>query len=139
MGDVAEQLKQALAFIDRIGAELLSRRCTDWYPEGVHDAAVSMCNDMGSLADECIQFDVGPVEQPQPTGPTVRCRIAVGIDSDGEWGAYGGNEFDSDDDLRRDIADQCSRYPWQVIHIIEADVPLPQRVEPEVIQGRVVQ
>ena len=50
------QLQQALDFISEIGAELLHRRSTDWYPEGANNAALSMSEDMRLIGNACADF-----------------------------------------------------------------------------------
>ena len=76
--------------------------------------------------------------QPQPTGPTVRCRIAVGVSADGWWGTFGSSDESTDRRKVNGLHD-CYGDEIDAHHFIEADVPLPQRVEPVVIQGTVVQ
>lgn len=71
---------------------------------------------------------------------TKRVRIAVAIDSDGEWNAVGwggasGSDYASSEYAARDPMDDAA-----VLHWIEADVPIPPPpvvVEPETIAGTV--
>lgn len=74
--------------------------------------------------------------QPQAAGPTVRCRIAVAMSRLGDWGAFGINS--SDEDLVRRLREYGLLESSDRVSFIEADVPLPQRVEPAVIEGKVV-
>lgn len=53
----AEALRQAQAFIDGMRSDLHSLRATDWFPEGAHDAASSMSENMRLLGNACADFD----------------------------------------------------------------------------------
>ena len=61
---------------------------------------------------------------------TIRVRIAVGIDRDGEWEAYGTNDRTDAQTLQNAGFDSwASTVVW-----VEADVPLP---EPVTVEGTV--
>lgn len=69
---------------------------------------------------------------------TVRVRIAVAVNADGKWSAFGhvGNK-DAD---ARDIAfTNMSDYEenHDAVHFIEADVPVPQVPQPQTIKGEI--
>jgi hypothetical protein len=75
-----------------------------------------------------------------PSGETVRVRIAVAVDDRGWWAAFGtgcqhGNQ---DDDSMKAEAD-TSGMGREVWHFIEADMPIPAKVEPQVIEGTVTE
>lgn len=50
-------LTQAGEFIDDLRQDLHSRRVADWYPEGAHNAASAMSEDMMLLGNRCADFD----------------------------------------------------------------------------------
>ncbi|VVE06894.1 hypothetical protein [Pandoraea terrigena] len=58
---LVETLERAHEFIDSIRQELHSRRVADWYPEGAHNAAEQMSEDMRILGNDCADFDIQDV------------------------------------------------------------------------------
>ncbi len=73
---------------------------------------------------------------------TVRVRIAVLINADGQWGAGGGNVGGPMDD---DNAATHAGYHFEdvpenhdTLHWIEADVPVPEKAPAQTIEGKVV-
>lgn len=52
-----EALEEAETFIDGLRQDLFSRRVADWYPEGAHNAAEAMSEDMRLLGNACAGFD----------------------------------------------------------------------------------
>lgn len=56
--ELLEALIRAQDFIDTIRQELHQRRVADWYPEGAHNAAEQMSDDMRLLGNSCADFDV---------------------------------------------------------------------------------
>lgn len=71
----------------------------------------------------------------EPSGPTVRVRIAVAVDSQGKWSAFGHHASSADgmvDTAREDLDDGKAAIVW-----IEANCPLPteQTVVGEVQSG----
>lgn len=74
---------------------------------------------------------------PDPT-PTARVRIAVCVDEEGNYSAMGRTQ-DVDDEARIWAEDNHEGPSWAMRHVVwvEADVPLPARVEPTV-RGEVV-
>ncbi len=56
--ELLEALIRAQDFIDTIRQELHQRRVADWYPEGAHNAAEQMSEDMRLLGNTCADFDV---------------------------------------------------------------------------------
>jgi hypothetical protein len=61
------QLDASMKFIDGLGADLHNRRTADWYPEGAHDAATSMSEDMRLLGNACSDFDPYALNLEPPT------------------------------------------------------------------------
>ncbi|CAJ0701744.1 hypothetical protein LMG19089_02916 [Ralstonia edaphis] len=61
VGELVEALEKAADFIENIRQELHGRRVADWYPEGAHNAAVQMSDDMRLLGNQCADFDVSAV------------------------------------------------------------------------------
>lgn len=57
-------LAAAEAFIDGLRQDLFSRRFADWYPEGAHNAAEAMSEDMRLLGNACAQFDARAARMP---------------------------------------------------------------------------
>lgn len=55
--ELLAELQRAQDFIDGIRQELHQRRVADWYPEGVHNAAEQMSEDMRLLGNACADFD----------------------------------------------------------------------------------
>ncbi len=55
------ELQRAQDFIDGIRQELHQRRVADWYPEGAHNAAEQMSEDMRLLGNACADFDTSAV------------------------------------------------------------------------------
>lgn len=53
-----ECLSRAESFIDGIREELHQRRVCDWYPEGAHNAAAQMSEDMRLIGNACADFNV---------------------------------------------------------------------------------
>lgn len=51
-------LDAAVTFIDDLRQDLHSRRVADWYPEGAHNAAEAMSEDMRLLGNRCADFEV---------------------------------------------------------------------------------
>ena len=62
---------------------------------------------------------------------TVKIRLAVAVNEDGEWYAWGAKDY-SDDEMRNEVTGQvCDPH---AVHFVEAEVPLPV---PTTIQGTV--
>jgi|GEM_PF-2895506 len=59
--ELLADLQRAQDFIDGIRQELHQRRVADWYPEGAHNAAEQMSEDMRLLGNACADFNVSPV------------------------------------------------------------------------------
>ncbi|MEN1996850.1 hypothetical protein [Stenotrophomonas bentonitica] len=55
--ELLAELQRAQDFIDGIRQELHQRRVADWYPEGAHNAAEQMSEDMRLLGNACADFD----------------------------------------------------------------------------------
>lgn len=55
--ELLAELQRAQEFIDSIRQELHQRRVADWYPEGAHNAAEQMSEDMRLLGNTCADFD----------------------------------------------------------------------------------
>lgn len=53
---VKRQLEEALGFIDNMGCDLLHRRVADWFPEGAHNAASQMSEDMREFGNACMAY-----------------------------------------------------------------------------------
>jgi len=51
------ELRLAEQFIEQVGNDLHNRRCADWYPEGAHNAAEAMSEDMRLIGNDCMGFD----------------------------------------------------------------------------------
>jgi hypothetical protein len=64
---------------------------------------------------------------------TIRVRIAVGINRNGEWAAYGSSSSD-DDDAAFTVVEG---WGYNTPRFVEADIPLPvaETVEGEIIQS----
>jgi hypothetical protein len=56
---LAAELEAAHAFIDEVRQDLHHKRVADWYPEGAHNAASSMSEDMRLIGNACADFPVG--------------------------------------------------------------------------------
>ena len=55
--DAAERrVAECLKFIDGVRDDLHNRRTADWSPEGAHDAATSMSEDMRLIGNACAEF-----------------------------------------------------------------------------------
>lgn len=66
--DAAERrVGECLKFIDGIRDELHNRRTADWYPEGAHNAAAQMSEDMRLLGNACADFDPYTLTGADPT------------------------------------------------------------------------
>lgn len=63
-------------------------------------------------------------EHPQPSGPTVRVRIAVAVNEKGEWNAAGSNVY-GDKDARAYALEGLWESAGEAVHFIEATLPLP--------------
>lgn len=66
---------------------------------------------------------------------TIRVRIALAIDSDGDWAAYGVRGYADESMLEEAGYSVCEP---QTLHWIECDVPVPDPV-PTTIQGAIVE
>lgn len=53
----AARIAELEAFIAGVGNDLLQRRVADWYPEGAHNAASAMSEDMRLIGNACIDID----------------------------------------------------------------------------------
>lgn len=51
------RVAECLRFIDGVRDDLHNRRTADWFPEGAHDAATSMSEDMRLIGNACTEFD----------------------------------------------------------------------------------
>lgn len=58
---------ECLTFIDGIRDELHNRRTADWFPEGAHNAAAQMSEDMRLLGNACADFDPYTLTGADPT------------------------------------------------------------------------
>ena len=58
IAELTAEVARAMEFIEGIGSDLLNRRVADWYPEGAHDAASSMGEDMRLIGNACMDFDI---------------------------------------------------------------------------------
>lgn len=66
--DAAERrVGECLTFIDGIRDELHNRRTADWFPEGAHNAAAQMSEDMRLLGNACADFDPYTLTGADPT------------------------------------------------------------------------
>jgi len=63
----------------------------------------------------------------------MKVTIAIAINEDGEWYAWGGSQWDKDDAKNEVEGQVCDPH---VVHFIEAEVPLPT---PQTFQGKVCQ
>lgn len=61
LADEVERLTRerdsALAFIDGVREDLHQLRCTDWFPEGSNNAALSMSENMRLIGNSCADFN----------------------------------------------------------------------------------
>jgi hypothetical protein len=115
--------------------------------EKIHDGCTAVYNPKGNhladflgsehreAAEEYVEFLLSQVQPAQPAGPTVRCRIAVAVSRLGDWAAFGQRGDDSY--LTRMMERSGYTSPGDRISFVEANVPIPQRVEPAVIEGTV--
>ena len=77
------------------------------------------------------------IETADSTEPTVRVRIAVAINADGQWGAAGWSQAEDESKLRVAMQNLNCAEDHDMLHWIEADVPIPQRQKSQTIQGEV--
>ncbi len=84
-------LDAAVAFIDDLRQDLHSRRIADWYPEGAHNAASSMSEDMRQLGNRCADFDAAGAAQPAQL-PLLARSLSEWHEEDGVvvWWAWNG-------------------------------------------------
>jgi len=86
-------LDAAVAFIDDLRQDLHSRRVADWYPEGAHNAAEAMSEDMRRLGNRCADFEViGNMESAQL--PLLARSLSEWHEDDGTvvWWAWNGEQ-----------------------------------------------
>lgn len=76
-------LADALAFIDDMGTDLHHARVADWYPEGAHNAASQMSEDMRLAGNRCaayeplVDLNEAIAASPVPAQDDDKLRIAV--------------------------------------------------------------
>ena len=89
--DEGVQRDAALEFIDDLRQELHHRRVSDWYPEGAHNAAASMSEDMRLLGNLCADFVADDAESAAQT-PLLARHISEWHEEDGPvmWWAWNG-------------------------------------------------
>jgi len=56
LAEARAEVVRAHGFIFDLGCDLLHRRVADWFPEGVHNAAAQMSEDMRQLGNACADF-----------------------------------------------------------------------------------
>lgn len=66
---------------------------------------------------------------------TVKVRIAVAIDSKGNWNACGWPDQKDKGEMAGIALDSLPGDPYEVVHWVEADVPIPESLT---VQGAVV-
>jgi hypothetical protein len=83
----------ALEFIDDLRQDLHSRRVADWYPEGAHNAAAAMSEDMRLLGNRCADFEVVGNAEPAQL-PLLARSLSEWHEDDGTvvWWAWNGEQ-----------------------------------------------
>lgn len=66
---------------------------------------------------------------------TIKVRIALMIDSSGDWAAQGGAGYDTDDEMLSDIYDHMNQDLHTQVYFVTAEVPVPEKPEPVEIAG----
>jgi hypothetical protein len=65
---------------------------------------------------------------------TVRVRIALVVNSEGEWAANGWESMEEFDESELDLGDEHA----QALYWIEAEIPVPAPWEPTTLKGEAV-
>lgn len=80
-------LLSANDFIFTLQHDLYSERCTDWYPEGAHNAATAMSESMRLIGNRCADFTdvVEAISLPDLASPVLNRIRAEGMEMAAKW------------------------------------------------------
>ena len=80
-------LLSANDFIFTLQQDLHSERCTDWYPEGAHNAATAMSESMRLIGNSCADFTdvVEALSLPDLASPVLNRIRAEGMEMAAKW------------------------------------------------------